>query len=122
MRATVVIRRESGETRNEETGELVPLWVEVYPPGPAELRIGDNQTREGDAQGQRFSEQGPLVALPMDGDEAEAAAAVEFDDVGEVLADPDNLGNVGARFRVDGRHLKSLATARRLPVEVLSFA
>jgi hypothetical protein len=47
---------------------------------------------------------------------------VQFDDVGEILADPNNPGNVGAVFRISGAHLKSLATARRLPVEVIAHA
>ncbi|MGX9346638.1 DUF6093 family protein [Microbacterium sp. KNMS] len=122
MRATVVIRREGDPVRSEETGELEPTWTVIYPAGPAELRIGDNDPRNGDSVGERFSVQGPVVALPVDGAEAAASAAVEFDDVGEVLADPDNPANVGLRFRVDGQHVKSLGTARRLPVEVLSFA
>lgn len=122
MRATVVIRREGEKVRNPETGQLEPSLTVIYPEGIAEVRISDLSPNGGDASGQRFAEQRPHLALPMVGEFADAAAAVEFEDVGEVIADPDNPGNVGVRFRIAGVHVKSLNTARRLPIAVLSFA
>jgi hypothetical protein len=119
MRATVQIRREGEPTPNPATGQLDPSFADVYE-GPAEMQISDTAPRGDDVAGQRQSMQGPLVKLPMTGEHADAAATVRFDDVGVVLTDPDNPGNVGVRFQIAGRHFKSLATARRLPVEVLS--
>lgn len=122
MRATVMVRREGKKAHNPETGKLEPTWTTIYPAALAELRFSDNQPRTGDQAGQRFSEQTPFVAFPIDGEHSDEAAAIRMDDVGEVIADPDNPANVGATFRISGLHLKSLSTARRLPVEVLSFA
>lgn len=123
MRATVIVRRKDGDpVRNPANGKLEQSWTTIYPDALAEVRIRDDRPREGDAAGQRFSEQGPYVAFPIDGEHSTEASLIRMDDVGEVLADPDNPANVGATFRVTGLHLKSLATARRLPVEVLSFA
>lgn len=127
MRAVVVVRRQVGTTRDPATGDVVPQFEQVYPPagadwvGIAELRVTDREPRTGDAAGRRFAELGPFVALPVDGVEAVATSAVRFDDIGEVLTDPDNPGNVGTTFRVTSQHVKSLATARRLPVEVVSY-
>lgn len=121
MRATVIVRRAGEPVKNTTTGKLEPTWTTIYD-GPAELRIRDSRPREVDGAGQRYAEQAPEVAYPIDGEHAAAAAQIRVDDVGEVLTDPDNPANVGATFRTAGLHLKSLATARRLPVEVLSFA
>ena len=121
MRATVIVRREGERTRNPVTGKLEPSWTTIYPAAMAELKFRDNHPRTGDQTGQRFSEQTPIVAFPIEGEKSMEAAAIRVDDVGEVIADPDNPGNVGITFRIAGLHLKSLATARRLPVEVISF-
>lgn len=121
MRATVIVRREGPKVPDPETGTMQTSWSVVYPEGPAELRFRDNQPRTGDASGQRFSEQTPFVAMPIDGTQSAEAAAIRMDDVGEVITDPDNPGNVGVKFRISGLHLKSLSTARRLPIEVVSF-
>ncbi|WP_345750108.1 DUF6093 family protein [Microbacterium rhizophilus] len=119
MRATVRVSRAGAPVRDPATGTVTPALTLVYE-GPAELQISDTDPTGNDVAGQRIAEQGPLVKLPMIGEHAAAAAAVQFDDVGQVMTDPDNPGNVGIRFKVAGRHLKSHATARRLPVEVVS--
>lgn len=122
MRATVVVRRAGGVVRDPETGTSQPSLTVIYPAALAEVRFRDNQPRTGDTAGQRFSEQTPFVAFPIDGEHSAEAALIRMDDIGEVIADPDNPGNVGVTFRIAGVHVKSLATARRLPVEVVSFA
>lgn len=122
MRARVEVRRPGEKVRDPETGTLEPSWTVIYPAALAEIRFSDNQPRTGDAFGQRFSEQTPFVALPIDGEGAGEAAQIRMDDVGTVIDDPDNPGNIGVQFRIAGLHVKSLATARRLPVEVVSFA
>lgn len=122
MRATVTVHRNGEPVRNPETGKLEPSQVTIYPPALAEVRFNDNQPRTGDAVGQRFSEQAPFVAFPIDGEHSAEAALIRMDDVGEVVTDPDNPANVGLTFRISGIHPKSLATARRLPVEAISFA
>jgi len=121
MTATVVIRRQTGTARVKATGQLEPTWAEIYS-GPGELLFRDNSPRDLDAAGQRFSEQQPLIKLPIDGAAAAAAANVRKDDVGEVTASEHDDGSVGVTFRVTGIFAKSNATSRRLPVEVLSHA
>lgn len=122
MRATVVVRREGEKQRDPVTGKLQPSFTVIYPSALAEVRFSDTQPRTGDSVGQRFAEQTPFVVFPIDGEHADEAALIRMDDVGAVIADPDNPGNVGVTFRIAGIHVKSLATARRLPVEVVSFA
>jgi len=122
MRAIVVVRRVGEKVRDPETGTLQPSFTVIYPTALAEIRFRDNQPRTGDIAGQRFSEQTPFVAFPIDGEHSDEAALIRMDDIGEVISDPDNPGNVGITFRIAGIHTKSLATARRLPVEVVSYA
>lgn len=121
MRATVLIHRVTGSTRNPETGKVEPVTEVVYA-GVAELRMRSALPVSKDSAGQRVGQQEPILVLPVDGDEAADAAQLRYDDQGVVLTDLDNEGNVGKTFRVAGPHLKSLATARRLPVEVNDHA
>lgn len=119
--STIIVRRPGAPTRNENTGALVPTLTTIYT-GPAELKFPDAQPHDVDAGGQRLAEQQPLVKLPITGPKASTAAAIRKDDVGEVLANPDDPTIIGTTFRVTGIHAQSNATARRLPVEVLSHA
>lgn len=114
MQSTVLIRRRSGETRNEETGQIEPSWSTVYE-GPARIRFGNAQPRDTDVIGQRIVEQSPIVSLPL-----ATSASVHVDDEGEVTANPLDPGLVGFRFRIAGLHEQTHATARRFPVEVFT--
>lgn len=124
METTVLIRRKTGTTRNPENGELVPTWNEIYK-GPARVRLTAGDARDVDAFGQRFAVQDPIVSLPIGEDpriDVGSSAAVRKDDVGEVLTNPPDPGEVGTEFRVDGRLGQTHSTARRLRAEVLSHA
>ncbi|WP_449408002.1 DUF6093 family protein [Microbacterium maritypicum] len=122
MDSTVVIRRETGTTRDSEKGKVVPTLEVIYR-GPARVRLTNADPREVDASGQRFSIQDPTISLPIGDDpriEVGSSAAVRVDDVGEVVATPHDTGEVGTTFRVYGRTGQTHSTARRLKVEVLS--
>lgn len=115
MQSTVQIRRKTGTTRDEDTGQLVPTWVVVYE-GPGRVRFGNSQPRDLDASGQRVVEQSPVVSLPIS-----TSAGVHVDDEGEVLSNPADPGIVGLRFRIAGLHAQTHASARRFPVEVFTY-
>ena len=114
MTSTCVIRRVSGQVLSEVTGEYTPTTTTVYD-GPCELRFDSSVLSPVDGQSQLLVQQQPLVKLPVEG-----SAGVTVDDVGELTGHPLDPGMVGLVFRVAGLHSKSRATARRLPVEVLS--
>lgn len=122
MGSTVRIERESGSTRNTTTGKVEKTWTTVYE-GPGRLRATDTQPRDVDAAGQRLVEQTPTVSLPIGEDlriVTGSSGAVRPDDVGEVIANPDDVSAVGLRFRIAGEHDQTHSTSRRLPVEVLT--
>lgn len=122
MESTVRIRRKTGETRNTATGQITPTWSTIYE-GPARIRFTGTQPRDIDAAGQQLVEQTPIVGLPI-GDDPRivtgTSGAVNVDDVGSVLTNPDDSSIVGGEFRVAGRHDQTHSTARRLPVEVFT--
>lgn len=124
MDSTVLIRRVTGKIKNPETGQLEPTWLEVYK-GPARLRLTNSDPRDVDASGQRYAIQDPMVSLPILADERitiGSSAAVHVDDVGEIVENDDDPGEVGTTFRVAGRLGQTHSTARRLRAEVLSHA
>ena len=114
MTSTCEIRRVTGRTLNESTGQYTDTRTVVYS-GPCEFRFDSEALNAVDGQGQILSEQRPLVKLPVVG-----SAAVRVDDVGTLTGHPLDSGMVGLTFRIAGVHTKTRATSRRLPVEVLS--
>jgi len=114
MHSTVIIRRPSGSTWNEETGTSVPAWVDVYE-GPARIRFKDTQPRVADAAGEQVVDQAPVLSLPI-----ATSADVRVDDIATVTANPTDPGLIGLQFRIAGVHAQTHATARRFPVEVVS--
>lgn len=116
MSTSLIIRRKGADVRDPETGTMVPSWTTVYE-GPCRVRFTNADPHESDQSGQRVAQQSPTVWLPI-----ATSAGVRLDDVGEILANPDDLGIVGVTFRVAGEHAQTHSTSRRLPVEVLSFA
>lgn len=124
MESVVLIRRETGTTKNPSNGQIEKTWTTIYE-GPARVRLTDSDPRDVDASGQRFAIQDPVVSLPVLGDPrivTGASAAVHVDDVGTVRENPHDPGEVGTTFRIDGRVGQTHSTARRLRAEVLSHA
>lgn len=117
MSTWLIIRRKTGDPyRDQTTGKMVTPMTTIYE-GPARVRFTNADPHESDQSGQRVAQQSPTVWLPI-----ATSAGVRLDDVGEILANPDDLGIVGVTFRVAGEHAQTHSTSRRLPVEVLSFA
>lgn len=116
MDSVVRIRRRTGQTRDPESGTMVPTWATVYE-GPGRIRFSQADPRDTDAAGQRIAEQTPVVVLPIAG-----SGGIRVDDEGEVLSNPPDPAVVGLRFRVAGVHAQTHSTSRRLPVEVYSHA
>lgn len=124
MDSTVLIRRETGKVRNPANGELEKTWQDIYK-GPARVRLTDADPRDVDAVGQRFAVQRPTLSLPVDLDpriELGTSAAVRVDDVVTVIANDHDPGQVGAVVRIAGWSGQTHSTARRMRVEVLSYA
>lgn len=109
-----VIRRASGQTFNEATGQYVPIYATVYE-GACLLKFASGSVREVDAQSQQLVRQSPVLKLPVAGSEG-----VRVDDVAEITANPLDAGRVGLKVRIAGDHVGTLTTARRFPVEVVS--
>jgi hypothetical protein len=125
MTSKVRVRRRSTEkTRNPETGREDYTWTVVYE-GPARLRGIGAQPQEADAAGQQVTDRPMTVSLPIAEHPAitvGSSSAVRVDDVGSLLENPDDPASVGMLFRVRDGHVQTHSTARRLPVEVTSYA
>lgn len=114
MHSRVLIRRQSGETWDEESGTNLPQWEDIYS-GPARFRFPNSQPQEGDAAGERVVDQTPTLSLPV-----ETSGAVQVDDVATVIQNTFDPAMVGLQLRVTGAHFQTHSTARRLPVEVVT--
>lgn len=114
MSSTCTITRVTGRVLSESTGQYTDTTTVVYS-GKCELRFDSSVLNEVDGQARIATEQAPLLKLPVDG-----SAGVKVGDSGTLTAHPLDSGMVGLKFRVAGVHSKTRATARRLPLEVLS--
>lgn len=114
MTSTCTITRVTGRVLSESTGQYTDTTTVVYL-GRCELRFDSAMPNEVDGQARITTEQVPLLKLPVDG-----SAGVKVGDSGTLTAHPLDVGMVGLKFRVAGVHSKTRATARRLPLEVLS--
>jgi hypothetical protein len=76
-------------------------------------RVQDRRDRDGaDGAGERDQRiGGRSLHLPING-----SAGVSVRDIVTILANPDDEALTGRVFTIDGRHEKSQATARRLPI------
>lgn len=115
MESVCVIRRQTGTTTDHGTGVDTPVWSVVYAALPCSFKFANGQPNEVDAAGQQVSTQHPVLSLPVTGSEL-----VRVDDVAEITANSLDGALVGLRVRVDGMHSMTHATARRLPVVVVS--
>jgi hypothetical protein len=114
MVSECVVTRVTGKAFNDETGLYEPTVETVYS-GKCDFRFTGTAFREVDGQSQLLTEQHPVLKLPVDG-----SAGVRVDDEGVLTAHPLDAGLVGMKFRIAGENTRTYATARRLPVEVVS--
>jgi hypothetical protein len=112
MTDTVTIERESEPFLYEATGQVGHTVTTVYA-GPARFRMLSQAVSEVDAGGQLLGVQSPRLDLPVVGSEG-----VRIGDVFTVTASESDSALVGLTGRVAGVAPITLATARRVPVEI----
>jgi hypothetical protein len=108
-----VFRRTVTSDFDPETGESVVLDSVVYE-GPGRLVMRQTAVRDVDAANQLLAVQNPRLDLPVEG-----TAGIRSDDRFEITASSVDEGRVGVSGRVAGTFPQTLATARRLAVEVI---
>jgi hypothetical protein len=113
MLDTCTITRVTGKTFNETTKLYVPTTITVYS-GPCELKQEARAVETASGPGQVEQIQRGILKLPI----AESSAVQPGDDV--LMVTSLNPGLVGLRAKVRGGHYQSAASARRLPIEVVS--
>jgi hypothetical protein len=119
MRSTCRVQRPSGDQFLGDDGEFHTPMATVYE-GPCRLRMVSAVTSDIEAAAQLFVGQSAVLSLPVStsGDVRvnDLATFLPSGDPGDDL-DPALIGQV---VRVTGRHYDTDATARRLPVEMVS--
>lgn len=124
MTSTIRFRRRGSKVRNPETGREEYTWSIVYE-GPGRMRSDNAQPKDADAAGQQVTDRQMRVALPIGSHPRIAvgsSADIRVEDVGVLVANPEDPESVGTEFRVRDGHVQTHSTARRLPVEVTSHA
>lgn len=96
---------------NETTLEYDTVEVESYS-GPCRLRFGDTAVQDIEAAGQLLIGQRATLSLPV----ATSGGVLEGH-VATITACVNDPALVGRKFRVEGGHHQTFATARRFPVE-----
>jgi hypothetical protein len=114
MESTCTIRRRTGVTTDHSTGVETPVWSVIFA-GKCRLRFPFVRPQQVDAAGQVLSQQRGILSVPVEG-----TAGVRADDVATIDSNPSDSGVVGLLLRVEGPFVETHASARRLPVEVVS--
>ena len=114
MTSACTISRTSAPIFNESTGEYDATSTLVYS-GPCRLKQGNTQVSQVEAAGQLLISQDSILSLPV-----ATSGAVREDDVATITANELDPALVGLKFRVKAGHSQTNATARRLPVELVS--
>lgn len=114
MESACVVTRKSGVTRDDSTGIETPTYDTVWS-GPCRLRFPFVRPSEQEAVSQTFAEQRGILSVPVVGTEL-----IQTNDIVTVTVSPLDVGMVGKTFRVQGPFFETHATARRLPVQVVS--
>ena len=113
MESTCTISRTSA-ILNESTGKMEETTTVVYT-GRCRLKLGGSQASQVEAAGQLLIAQDSILSLPVS-----TSGAVREDDVATITANQLDPALVGLKFRVKAGHSQTNATARRLPVELVS--
>jgi len=108
MLDTCTVRRKTGTTFNESTGQYTDTTSTIY---TGKCKLQDRLIQgEAEAGGREVITLSSVLHLPV------SVTTVQVDDVAEVTASQDP-GAVGRKLRVAQVHYKSYATARQLQVE-----
>jgi len=114
MTSKCTISRTSTPIFNESTGEYDETSTLIYS-GICKIKIGGNQASQIEAAGQILIAQDSTLSLPV-----LLSGAVREDDVATITENDLDAALVGLLFRVKAGHSQTNATARRLPVEMVS--
>lgn len=119
MRSTCRVQRPSGDQVLGDDGEFHTPMTTIYE-GKCRLRMVSAVTSDIEAATQLFVGQSAVLSLPV-----LTSGDVRVNDVATFLSseDPDDdldPALIGQVVRITGRHYDTDATARRLPVEMVS--
>lgn len=113
MLDTCTVTRVTGKTQNPTTKLYTPTTVTVYS-GPCEVKQEARSVESSTGPGQVETVQRAMLKLPVSGSEG-------VRDGDDVLIDTSvSPGLAGLRAKVRGGHYQSAASARRIPIEVLT--
>lgn len=105
---------ETSSALNEETLEYEPVETYSYV-GVCRVRFTESQAAGVDAAGQLMVEQRAVLSIPIQG-----SGSVAEGHIATITKSSHDSSLVGRRFKVDGFHHQTHATARRLPVKEIS--
>jgi hypothetical protein len=116
MESTCVITRAGSTVVDHGTGAVTSDTATIYE-GPCRLRFPFVRPQQADAAGQIVEKARGILSLPISVAES---AQVTAGDVATITVNPADPGVVGTRLRIESPFPETHATARRLPVEILS--
>lgn len=119
MHSSCRVQRASGTPVKGPDGELHTPLVTIYE-GKCRLRSNSTVTSDIDAAGQLLTGQASVLSFPV-----VASADIQVHDIATFIASPDpgddlDPALVGRRVEIRGLHFDSDATARRLPVRLVT--
>lgn len=114
MESTCEVKRKTGVALDPDSGVDEPVFTDVWS-GPCRFRFPFVRPSDQDVASQVLSTQRGIVSVPIDGTDVIRTGDVVF-----ITVSPLDAAMVGAQFRVKGPFFETHATARRLPVEVVS--
>lgn len=116
MESTCVITRAGSTVVDHDTGAVTSDAATIYM-GPCRLRFPFVRPQQADVAGQVIEKARGILSLPISVAES---AQVTAGDVATITVNPADPGAVGTRLRIESPFLETHATARRLPVEIIS--
>ncbi len=114
MLSTCVITRSVVGDLDPTTGDYSQTTSTTYQ-GPCLVKFAFSRYTPIYAEGQELASQEAILKLPLD-----TSGDVKTDDIAEITSSTDNETLVGLKLRIAGVHAQTIATSRRLPVQVIS--
>lgn len=118
MTATCTITRTTLTSLDDDTLQLSDINPDddlIYD-GPCRVRSGLARVQSGDFEGQMLAEQQLMLHLPV-----LTSGQVRVGDVAMITDGGDDPTAVGLKLRIEGLAEQTQATARRLPVTLISL-
>ncbi|WIE56236.1 DUF6093 family protein [Curtobacterium sp. MCBD17_003] len=114
MGSTCRVQRPSGKPVRGASGDLEQPMETVWE-GKCRLRFVSGVTSGVDAAAQLLVKQMAVLSVPIDG-----TGDLRVNDLVAITASDLDAALVGKQLRITGVHFETQATARRLPVELIS--